>query len=315
MFEINQKLKQSVLENMPEDYSNLEKALYIYQELCQLLDYSMPFYLEKEKVINYFTDPNNLILVDGDKNKEVVCYSFNAIYLQILIDEGICNENILNKIAMVDGKFEHRHSRLDLIIDDLMYRCDATYGVLDNNDLALSKYSPSFKGWHVEFEEAGQKELLQKAIEKVSLHHSHLMQLEDEYLKAKLDDRSLLDIPFEERKEIFIDTILNSAPKYSVQTFNYILRLMRYLFDNRELTAQSIDCEIYTLPLRRNAKLAIQFAKNKNSGEFECLLLTNPKGYTDDLGYENFDALEICKISLFKHTIENLDMDVETFKK
>ena len=92
MFEISEKLKQSVTENMPEGYTNLEKALYIYQELCQRLEYSLEYLIDKKNVVEYFKDPANLKLIDGEKNKDVICYTIEAICLQILIEEGICDD-------------------------------------------------------------------------------------------------------------------------------------------------------------------------------------------------------------------------------
>ena len=40
-------------------------------------------------------------------------------------------------------------------------------------------------------------------------------------------------------------------------------------------------------------KIDLQFVKDRHSKKLKALLFVNPKGYTNDLGYENFDTLSI----------------------
>ena len=305
MFEVNDKLKKAVLENMPASYSNLAKALYIYQELCQRLEYSMDYFLNESEVRDYYTDVNNISLIDGIERKDVVCFTFNVIYLKILMDEGICNENALeeNDIISRSGRIRAMHEELTLNIDGFGLCADSTLGVLDNNDLVYAKYGPSFTGWStLVYNDPAAGDALTDAIGIVAERSRNLISLENDYLTAKTREKSLLDLSFEDRVDIFLKSVEN-IPAYSMQSFNYILQLKHKLFSEEELNSG----------IRQKAN--ILFAKNKDSGIYECFLLINPEGYTDDKGYENFDSLQVYTISTNTGLSERLDMDRDELVK
>ena len=82
---INRDLEESILKDVPSNYSELEKALFIYQQLCLKTEYALDYYLDEDRVKDEYTKVANLPMVDGKENKDVVCFTFNAIYLKLLI--------------------------------------------------------------------------------------------------------------------------------------------------------------------------------------------------------------------------------------
>ena len=150
---INEKLKNSILNYIPKKYSNLEKAIFIYHQLCLKLNYSLEFFLDEEKFTQKYASLDYIEKVNGEDVNEVVCFSFNAIFVQLLIDAGICDNTAmyLNKIySTLDNCLYPVHNSVILTIDNNKYVVDSTVGVLDKNDLTLSKYSThKLTGWDI----------------------------------------------------------------------------------------------------------------------------------------------------------------------
>ncbi|MBO5884528.1 MAG: hypothetical protein J6Q51_01900, partial [Clostridia bacterium] len=150
MYPINEQLKEDILSKVPSRYTKLEKAIFIYNELCSKLEYSMEYFIDEDAVADKYTDIKNLKYVDGKTNKQVVCFTFNCIFLELLDQANVCDEKtfLLNNSVSLTGKISKIHEELLIYIDDYPYIIDATYGVLDNNDLTLSKYSThQLQGW------------------------------------------------------------------------------------------------------------------------------------------------------------------------
>ena len=175
-FDINDDLKHNILSDLPKDYSKLEKAILIYKRLCEKLQYSFDYYLEEMKNLNYFRDANNLKFVDGEKNKDVVCFTFNAILTQLLLDAKLLNGVDMSFYQVETNTFPAFHDVLTIYIDDIPYYLDATAGVLDNNDLVLSKYSTHKpNGWICGYNAPDEhKQILRKALEKVYAENQSL---------------------------------------------------------------------------------------------------------------------------------------------
>ena len=297
---INETLKNNILSTIPEGYTNLEKALYIYKQLCSKLQYSMDYFVDERSVRNQYKAIENLQFVDGETNKDVVCFTFNAILGELLYEANVC-QRIHFDFGNGSSNFSHFHESVYITLDGKEYDIDATFGILDNNDLTLSKYSfHRPKGW-VACEKENQ-ELLDMAIDKVygdELEHEKTV---DEYLRLKAEDESYLHLPFEERVNLFFE-MTKDAPDYSILSFNYLLKLKHLLFKEEEFGKNN----------RIDKMIDLQFVKDKETNSLKALLFVNPKGYTDDLGYENFDSLSVYEIDMKSKTASCID--IETARK
>ena len=89
-FTINKELTDKIFEDMNHTYSKLEKSIYIYIRLCDLLTYDQDFYASQSKNEKYgdHKDINNIYAITPDDN-EVVSYEFMLIYAKLLREIGI----------------------------------------------------------------------------------------------------------------------------------------------------------------------------------------------------------------------------------
>ena len=306
IFDINDKLRQTILADLPRDYSNLEKAILIYKRLCEKLQYSFDYYLEEIKYRNYFRDASNLKYVDGEENKDVVCFTFNAILTQLLFDAGVVDGIDLSFYQVQTNSFPIFHEELIVYIDNITYYLDATAGVLDNNDLTLSKYAGHKPyGWICGYNAPDEdKTNLRKALEKVYSENQTLDSKIEQYIKLKQSEGNILELPLEARVKMFLE--LSKTADYSLFGFNNLLKFKHLCFDGADFG----DVKDHNIV---DKKIDLLFAKEKQTSEFKAFLFYNPEGYTDDEGYENFDKLQVYEISLKDKTTRVLTRD-ETYK-
>lgn len=299
LIKINDNLRKNIFSSLPQDYSNLEKALYIYKQLCEKLQYSMEYYVDEDNVKSKYANINNLQLVDGEKNKDVVCFTFNAILGELLYEADVC-DNLEFLSIDKQNNFSTIHDGVLCIIDGIQYFIDATYRVLDNNDLILTKYS-NFKpsGWEL-CDETQNSEMLNNAIEKVysdELNHSNIV---NAYKLQKAED--YLDLPLKKRVDIFLKMSKNFKD-YTLGEFNYLLKLKRIIFSNQELNGTK-DAKFGS---SIDKMIELSFLKDEKTNTLKAFLLYNPKGYTDDKDYENFDSLSIFEIDVKNKQTKKID--------
>ncbi len=311
--EINDKLQQDILSIMPNNYTNLEKALFIYNQLCLKLTYSLPNYIDENNNKAYFLNPENLKNVDGEKNTDVVCYTFNYIFLQMLINANIIKESNWEKNYPYDENnpniLKHAHRRLCFSIDGIDYKVDSTFGVLDNNDLTLAKYTThTFNGWSTSEHRYDEKldktniEDLNYAIEKVRSDCLKLEENATRYYEIKNNDSNFYKISLLERVEMFNNAI-KEIPDYSLLSFNYLLKLKHKFFTNLEInfdeTANKID---------------LLFVKNQKLQEYQAILFVGPNNNFSEKDYKNVQTYlisvknkEVSKLEVeeLKHLILN----------
>ena len=302
MFKINPKLKNAIFKDLPKDSSKLTTALTIYARLCQNLEYSMDYFADPEANIAWYSNPANISKVDGKNHKQVVCYTFNAIYSQLLVDAGVCSETQFSEEQFLrNGKFKTGHESLTFEIDGTGYDVDATYGIINNCDITLSKYgTPTFDGWlvlpeKVDHPEEAEAEFL-RARDEVARGNIEF----DRFVKSYIFSRgkSYVQMPLQERFDLFLEYLQNTPP-YSVQSLNYIIKLKHLLFTSDELGKTSMI---------QNVELA--FVKDATTKQLKTMVLYNPKGYVDDPGFENFDSLQIYEYNLVNQTL-NYPVSIE----
>jgi len=98
---VSNELRNAVIDGMPEEYTTLEKAIYIYIKLCKLLTYDEEFYVFKD--YKQYTEKHGKIdsirKITPDNNG-VTCFKFNIIYAALLSEFGVSLENFtINALA------------------------------------------------------------------------------------------------------------------------------------------------------------------------------------------------------------------------
>lgn len=300
---VNEKLKNDILGRLPKDYSDLEKAIFIYYELCKKLNYSLDYLVNNDEAQKWLMNIENIEKVDGTTNNEVVCFTFNTIFAKLLFEAQICDESIFSSILIDEnGMFSPRHMPLVVKIDGFNYIVDSSKGVFDNNDLTLAKYSThKLNGWTPEksnndFLSTWLQNSLNNAITKVQSENLALESCVNNYISTKLLDGSFETLVLDEKVKIFLAAI-NNCPGYGALAFNYLLKLKRKLFSSEELGKTQAPYHI-----------DLFFGKHANSDCLEAFLFYNPKGYANEFGQENFDDLQIYQISVKNKQITRLQL-------
>lgn len=119
---INPELKEALTKDIPTNYNPLEKAIYIYFKMCDILSYDEEFFAtnEKGKTALKHADINHISTITPENNL-VVCYEFNAIYAKMLEELNI-NYEIISSII---GTYGRGHAYLEFRYDKFLIRADA----------------------------------------------------------------------------------------------------------------------------------------------------------------------------------------------
>ena len=299
MLKINPKLKEKVLAEVPENYDKLKQVLRIYYQLCNILDYSMNFYA-LSYLVEYYTDPENLIDIDGEKKSDVVCYTFNAIMAQILVDKGLCDENWLAQAGIFeeDGSLgvERFHKTLQVQIGDgLTIDFDPATSIISKNAFQVAKGKAKISAVTCI---KGDAKILEQAIKEVEADIQNLQEFEADYIQMKEDENTWAEFSLEERKDLFLRSVLSKempvAPHFALVEY---VKKKKLFFKEEERGKE----------LSRNIELL--FVTDKEDNKVKGLFLFNKEGYVDDKGYENFENLEIYEISIDKRKANVLSLD------
>lgn len=84
---VDSDIAAKILEDIPHDYDELEKAMHIYIKMCKTFSYDDEYYvgLNSDIVYEPFEKGNYLSIVD----EKIVCYEFNLVYAKYLNDLGL----------------------------------------------------------------------------------------------------------------------------------------------------------------------------------------------------------------------------------
>lgn len=308
IIKLNPTLKENVLNGLPSNASKLKQAIYIYYQLCKRLNYSIDYWVfqhnnKNTALIERFRNVDNIELVDGVTNTEVVCYTFTAIFYELLYEAGIIDDEYLTP-ARLDLNFKTRlfsegHNLAKICLDGNWYTIDPLSGILTNNDLIRAKYDTCpLQGWDLVSSQNEEESLteLESALKEVREDTKDLNKLSSDYLTYKAEDTSLYLLPIKDRVKLFLQAV-KTLPPYSILTVDYVTKLKHKFFLNSELEN---EITIYA---------DLVYAYNNQTKVVDAILFYNPKGHTADLGYENFNALKIFVISLTNGNIKEISLE------
>lgn len=308
-YKVNKKLYDYAIAEMPKDANKLEKAWHIYERLCKTLNYSLDYFIDENSrsyeltpIAKKFLSLDYVETVDGEKNKEVVCYVFTAIYAYILYDQGlITEEDFLQNQNIVFDHFKNEHSYLNCVVDGVPLRIDSAGGI--DMDLCRTKYgSGKLEGWKLNFDvncDMGiARQKLQKLLEKQEMKLFQTQKKADFYTDLKKSQNDFKRLSFNERISLFFDSI-KQTPAYSFSSLSYVNVAYRRIFSLEESRGipQFVDSTfIY------------------EEDEVKEYLFVNKKGYEAYAGKENFDSLEIYVISLKNKGISKISREKLLYK-
>ena len=147
-FSVSPKLEKVILKDMPEDYSSIQQAIYIYIKMCKTLTYDQEFYAVNQRgvVAKRHEELDHIKDITPTKNN-VVCYEFNAIYSHFLTKLGI-NYNIESKSSFKDDgtqAYGGAHAFLNFRDGKFLIKADSVESIF-NGDLSNLKQCSKVTG-------------------------------------------------------------------------------------------------------------------------------------------------------------------------
>ena len=239
LYKVNKQLKNDIFSAIPSDFSHLEQALFIYNELCKRLNYSLGFYIDQPKYEGYFCNPDNIEKVDGKTNKDVVCFTFDRIFLRLLLERGLIDDfdfwdNVEYNKQL--GILIPEHKFMLFKIDGKHYRVDASMGVYKNSDLSQAKFAGHIiNGWKYSgASNIDAEKELKLSIQKVCRFNNKISQDIHEYLKEKSQGSDYKHLSLSNRANMFIHMIVQYGHEDEIQAFSFAHKLKHLMFTEQE---------------------------------------------------------------------------------
>ena len=241
---LNEELKQKILEGMPQDISNLDKAIYIYIKMCKLLTYDDEYYAVNQRGVATLKhkDVNYITTITPEKN-EVVCFEFNLMYSKLLSELGI---NFASDYKnMFEDSYGEGHASLEFRSDKFIVNADSVTSIL-HGDLMQAKLNQKLVGLECKnkneqtkkefndelskmYQLIAEQERKEDKTEKVE-HTQTLEELLYEYCKSTDNIKS---VDLDEKLSILIDKV-NSKKMVGIDNLSYLLQLRKILFTDDE---------------------------------------------------------------------------------
>ena len=253
---VNAELKDFILNGMDSNFTDLEKAIYIFIKMCKALTYDNEFFAvdqegplaEKHKTVDYIASISLL-------NNEIVCSEFNAIYAHMLHEFGI---NYKNFVSTVNGNGDHDEDEFDEDFNRygeghlfLKFRCgkylvkaDSVTSILQG-DLMQAKLNQPLRGLVCEnVNKQSQKEfktIVDKIYNYIAQRESKITKNEPQQVETFEDivsqfvDMSdkVKPIDINDKIDILIKKV-NSTGMVGIDAYSYLLQLRKILFSKEE---------------------------------------------------------------------------------
>lgn len=318
---INENFKKEILESIPDNLTNLEKAVHIYTLLCQKLDYSLNFYMDNTRYSRCFEFTRFLMDVDGKNNKDVVCYTFIAIFTEMLVSAKICDYDDFDYSIFYpdDGRFDplaHLYIT-NLKIDGKNFSVNPVKHILGNNDLVTAKFnSKNLTGFdYAETPSEAEKQQLVDILTKTRASLYKPNDAAEEFVAYAQELGAYKEFPIEFRFEFFLSMLEKIPNELSIKTLSEItvLRHKCFKFEERHGKKRNPDTNgkkhpVYIIKDKSQYHEDLGYDRKfetvnvvkhcEDTDKLKVLIFYNCMGYNDDFGYENFDTLEVYEFDL-----------------
>lgn len=240
---INEQLEKEILNSIPDDFSNLEKAIYIYIKMCKLLTYDDEYFVVnqrgiatyKHKDINYI---NDITLT----NNKIVCFEFVAIYSKLLSNLKI---NFMTDYGgILRDEYGENHAKLSFRSDKFIVSADSVTSIL-LGDIMQAKLNQPLRGLIcINKNDKTQQEFLvklkkvyefiakedNKSINKDIQKVQSFEEIVNEYVK---NTKNIKNISIDEKLSILIKK-LKSSNLVGIDFYSYLIQLKKILFTEQE---------------------------------------------------------------------------------
>ena len=272
---VNPELREHVLEGMPEDYNDLEKAMYIYLKMCKTLTYDPQFYAVDQRgpYSLIHKDINNIPTITPDNNK-IVCYEFAAIYSKLLAEQNI--NHTLVSTAINKEEYGRGHFKTEFRDGKFLVSADAVTGIL-NSDITSAKVDWNIHGFTCMNRNPGTKQEFYSTLNKVIKQVATENQEETDFF-SDIDEHSY--------EKALSDYSSNNSAFTSQIPFNDRVNIMLEQVENSEL--EGIDAHAYLLQLRKT-----MFTKDEQDKQIDVTVIRHNTGEQEN----PVDAISVITLS------------------
>ena len=238
---LHPELVKYIFENMRNDYTDLEKAMFVYLKLAKVFTYDDEFYAEQQSDEANAKHSNIARLSTITPNNSVVCYEVNQIFAQIL---KLLNINY--SVDYVLGRYGHGHSNLTFKADDFIVKADAVATIL-GSDMLNVKVHNDISGLTCQNKNAVMKSKFSSTLSKVydDLKKAEpSVYLEDDSFERWKDLLTIfiedpVDVTIKDKIEIFTRIATkNSLPQ--TEKIAYLTKIYNRLFCKDKTTYMTI---------------------------------------------------------------------------
>ena len=288
---INEMLWNEVWDKVPEEFNQLEKAYYIYYQLCKIFTFDEEAFVNgDERKSSIVHNIERLKLLNKD-NWEVLCYEFAAIYSKFL-------EALQLPYNIAGGTtYGPNHIYIEFAYDNYYIIADSTKTLI-NSDLSLAKRGKDLSGFVLlSTHKKNTKEKFHDELENVK-----------QYIKREEDNErfaTLLEIykskyktehsklTFEEKKQLYLESITKNTLK-TIDSIGYILDIQSVLFPTTETKfCQTCFIKDSIPPLSRDKDSALAAVIYFNEDENNSDKNTQYFLYRPESGIESITKLEL----------------------
>ena len=241
---IDSNLEHEIISGLPENTTDLEKAIYIYIKMCKLLTYDEEYYAVNQKGVatekHKSTDYVSSITLENNK---VVCFEFNLIYSKLLNQLGIHFSSDYKK--MVGEAYGAGHANLEFRTDKFLVSADSVTSILQG-DIMQAKLNQPLVGLKCinrnqqtqqEFKQSLTKMYQLVAQQEKSLSESkqveHIQTLDELLEEYSHVTTNIQDISLNERLSILVSKV-NSTGMVGIDSLSYVLQLRKILFTEEQ---------------------------------------------------------------------------------
>lgn len=237
--DINDELRSAILDDMPDDLSTIEKAIYIYIKMCKTLTYDEEYFAGNQRgsSAKKHADIEHISTITPDNNI-VVCFEFNAIYSKFLSELGI---NFASKYKNMMGEtYGHSHADLTFRYDKFLVSADSVTSIV-KGDIFQAKLNQPLNGLKCinvnENTKAEFNEMVTKVYNIIAEQDKtnendkveHVQSLEELLEEYSYTTNNLKKVSMHDKLFIMIDKV-RKRDMASMDSHGYVLQLRNILF-------------------------------------------------------------------------------------
>lgn len=235
---VNPEIWNTITSKIPTDFNNLEKAYYIYYQLCKTFTYSEHYFrwgeTRKETMIGIIKKIEDLER-KTKVNNHVVCYEIMGIYQAFLKDMGVKFDHADDNFNRNRNVSYKNHPVVNINIDDeFLIEADATRSVI-TGDMPLAKENRPLKGFLCTNQNEDTQKRFAASIEKVNKYIAQTEELETSFFdvvnayKDSLEGEDILTLTDQEKLSILVNSITQTELS-ETDRLVYVNELTKNLF-------------------------------------------------------------------------------------